>query len=259
MTEHDKEVMIYHYEPKRKIFLVSLHLENKPGALGNLTNLLAVRGMNMLEGYFGGMSVGSKATVTFFVETTNERMDAAWLKEFVESSVYASDVKVKAPVEGFLCDSLNFPLTWNNGDRAVLMRTEGLRAMLEAVKSGNPETGRKSIYEQGFTYGKAAWENLTSTHMPTSKEGFSEILKIYSATGWGIVDLMDLDVKQSRAKVTMMEGFECVGVRTGKPESNYIRGHLAGAFSAFFGQDVSAHEKKCLSKGDSSCEFEFSP
>ena len=69
MVTRDKEVMVFHYDPKKKVFLVSLHLENEPGALGNLADLLAVRGMNILEGFFGGMSSEPKATVSFFVET----------------------------------------------------------------------------------------------------------------------------------------------------------------------------------------------
>ncbi|HYC26575.1 MAG TPA: hypothetical protein VEB67_00970, partial [Nitrososphaerales archaeon] len=97
MSERDKDVMIYHFEPKRRIYLVSLHLENKPGALGNLADLLAVRGMNILEGFFGGMAYGPNATLSFFVETSNKMMDEKWLKDFLSSSVYASDVEVKAP------------------------------------------------------------------------------------------------------------------------------------------------------------------
>jgi len=92
VSTHDKDVMVFHYEPKKKVYLVSLHLENESGALGNLADMFAVRGMNILEGFFGGMSFEPKATVSFFVETTNQRMDERWLKEFIESSEYASDV-----------------------------------------------------------------------------------------------------------------------------------------------------------------------
>ena len=70
--------------------------------------------MNILEGYFGGMSHGPKSSVSFFLESTNQRLDEEWLKELVESSVYVSDVEVNSGVEGFVADSLNFPLTWNN-------------------------------------------------------------------------------------------------------------------------------------------------
>jgi predicted hydrocarbon binding protein len=261
MTEEDrnKDVMVYRYDPKKKHFLVSLHLENQPGALGNLANMLGIRGINILEGYFGGISSGTKGNVSFFLESTNQRMDEDWLKDFLQSSVYVSDVEVKSGVEGFLTDSLNFPLTWNTGERAVLMRTEGLRAMLDATMATDPTNGEQNIYNQGFNYGKASWQYLLTVFRPKTKEGVGELLGIYSAAGWGKPELVDLDIARRRARVRMREGFECVDISTGKPESHFIRGHLAGTLSAFFGVDVRAEETKCISAGDDLCEFVISP
>jgi len=259
MADRNKDVMVFRYDPKKRYFLVSLHLENKPGALGNLANLLAIRGVNILEGYFGGISSGSKGIASFFLESTNQQLDEGWIKDFLTSSVYVSDVEVKSGVEGFLTDSLNFPITWNNGDRAILMRVEGLRVMLDAVKSASSNTGEAEIYRQGLTYGIAAWRNLMEIHRPKTKEGFLEMLKIYVSTGWGKVDLLDLNPEHLRARVKMAEGFESSGLSTGKAECYFIGGHLAGALTAYFGAEVKAHETKCVSKGDSHCEFEFSP
>ncbi len=259
MESRNKDVLVYRYDPKKKYYLVSLHLENKPGELGNLANLLGVRGINILEGYFGGMSYGGKGNVGFFLETTNARMDESWLKDLLSSSVGVSDVEVKSGVEGFLCDSLNFPITWNNGDRAVLMRVEGLRVMLDAVKSSNPGTGEATAYRQGFTYGKSAWSNLFGIHRPNTIQGLAEMLTIYVATGWGRVELDDVNPGHMTARVRVLEGFECEGVSTGKAEGYFFGGHLAGAMSAYFGSDVRASEAKCVSEGDSHCEYHISP
>jgi predicted hydrocarbon binding protein len=259
MLSRDKDVMVFHYDPKKKVYLVSMHLENEPGALGNLTNLLAVRGMNILEGFFGGMSYEPKATVSFFVETTNQRMDESWLKDFIESSVYASDVEVRPGVDGFVSDSVNFPLTWNTGDRAVLMRTASLRSMFDAVMAANRKEGERIIYDQGFNYAQATYERLFSTYRPKSRAGLAEMLKIHSATGWGRLELSDLDPEHRRAKLKLEEGFECADMKTGKPESNFIRGHVAGVLSTYFGSEVKAIETRCTSKGDPYCEFEVSP
>ncbi len=257
-TDRDKDVMVYRFDPKKKFFLASLHLENKPGALGNLANLLGIRGINILEGFFGGMTYNERATVSFFLESSNPQMDERWLKDFLESSVYVSDVEVKAGVEGFLTDSINFPITWNNGDRAVLMRVEGLRVMLDAVKLADPKTGEADIYQQGLSYGKAAWHNLMDIHHPKTREGLVEMLKIYSATGWCRAELSELNVPRLQARVKMTDAFESSGLSTGKAECYFTGGHLAGAFSAYFGADVRALETKCTSKGDSHCEFEIS-
>jgi predicted hydrocarbon binding protein len=258
MSPRDKDVVIFRYDKSKKYFLISLHLENKPGALGNLANLLAIRDINILEGFFGGMSYEANATVSFFVESTNKRVDKGWIKDFLESSVYVSDVEVKESIDGLLTDSLNFPLTWNTGDRAILMRVEGVRAMLESMKSASSD-GDATIYSQGFSYGKAAWDNLFATYHPPSKEALAEFLGIYSATGWGRPELVELDQAKRRAKLKFYDNFECAGQNTGGLTSSFVRGHISGAFSAYFGGYVRAVEKKCASKGDDCCEFEIAP
>jgi predicted hydrocarbon binding protein len=251
--------MVFHYDPKKKFFLVSLELENKPGALGNLANLLGIRGMNMLEGSFGANTADSTGSVSFFLESANTKLDERWLKEFIESSVGVEDVEVKGSVEGFLADSLNFPIVWNTGDRSMLMRTDSVRVILDAVRKAIGKGGDQVIYNQGFDYGKATWVNTFSVFRPASEAALSEALQIYSAVGWGRLTLHELDVKARRAMITMTDGFECTGVSTGRPESHFIRGHIAGAMSTYFGADVNALETKCLSAGDKHCEFELSP
>lgn len=262
MASRNKDVMVFRYDPKKKYFLVSLHMENKPGVLGNLANLLGIRGINILEGYFGGIEAGEKGNLGFFAESTNERMDAGWLRDFLKSSVGVTDVEVKSGVEGFLTDSLNFPITWNNGDRAVLMRVEGLRAMLSVINPDDPEARKAwagAIYSQGRSYGRAAWENLFGVHRPKTKEGLIEMLSIYVATGWGKVELLELDLAHRKARIKLEEGFECAGMSTGTCVGHFMSGHLAGAMSSYFGEEVESTETKCVSKGDDHCEFAISP
>jgi len=138
------------------------------------------------------------------------------------------------------------------------MRVEGLRVMLDAVKSAYADTGEAEIYRMGFSYGRAAWENLMEIHRPKTKEGLAEMLRIYVATGWGKCELLELNQASLHARVKLQDGFESDGLSTGKPECYFIGGHLAGALSAYFGADVRAHEARCVSRGDDHCEFELS-
>jgi predicted hydrocarbon binding protein len=217
--------------------------------------VLGIRGINMLEGYVGQVSSES-VVASFFLESSNPRLTSEWLKEFIESSVFVSDVMVKEGVEGFLFDSLNFPVAWNTGDRAVLVQADRLRAMLDAVMTAEPASGAQFIYSQGFNCGKSVWEQLMTVHRPETEEGLSEVLQLYSAAGWGRPKLIHVDVKKMQAKVRFEELFECVTRRTSGSASHFIRGHLAGALSAYFQSDLRCEETKCISKGDKYCEFE---
>ena len=259
MEGRKKDTIVYRYDPRRRYFLVSLHLENKPGAIGNLANVLGIRGINILEGFFGAIDSGQKGTMSFFLESTNPKMDEGWLNDFLSSLVYVTDVEVKSATEGWLSDTLNFPVTWNTGDRAVLMRVEALRGMIEAVKAANPETGASAIYDQGYAYGRTAWDGLLGVHRPSTKEGLAEMLQIFTATGWAKVEMEALDLNHMKARVGMSDGFECMERSTGRSEGHFIAGVLAGAFAAYFGTEVRAEETKCLSKGDSHCVFEIAP
>ena len=259
MAEKSKDVMIYRYDPSKRYFLVSLRLENKPGALGNLADLLGVRGMNILEGFFGDITQSAKGVVSFFLETTNKKMDEEWLKDLLVSSVYVSDVEVKTSSEGFVADSINFPVAWNNGERALVLRIDGVRAMLDAVRAADPEKGTDTIYSSAYNFGLNSFEALTSLYNPRTKEGLNDLLQVYNAAGWGKIELLDVDFKRSRARVRLKEGFESLGLSTGKAECHFVRGHVAGAFSAIFGARVTASETRCTSAGAEFCEFEVSP
>jgi len=139
------------------------------------------------------------------------------------------------------------------------MQMASLRSMFDAVVAAEGKEGERAIYDQGFSYARATYERLFSTYRPVSRAGLAEMLKICSATGWGRLELSGLDPKHKRAKIKLEEGFECTDMNTGKPESNFIRGHLAGVLSIFFGSEVRAVETMCISKGDPYCEFEISP
>jgi predicted hydrocarbon binding protein len=259
MVSREKDVMVYHYDPKRKFYLVTLQLENKPGALGNLTNILGVRGINILEGHFGGIKENGYGTVSFFIESTNARMDRNFVQELLESAVGVSDVEVKESVEGFLADSVNFPLSWNSGERAVVVRSHNMLVMFDTIRREAGPNGNDIIYKGGFEYGKTLWESILTMFRPKTKEGLAEMLHVYNAIGWGRMELQLLDEDRCSATIRMTEGFECHGVKSDMPKSDFIRGHLSGAMSAYFGTVVTAKETSCVSRGDKYCEFYFTP
>ncbi len=259
MSERRKDFMVFHYDPKKKFFLVNLRIEDRPGALGNLADILGVRGINIMEGYFGTILSDGRSNVSFYCQASNPKMDKEWLKEFLESSVYVSDVVVKESVEGFLADSLNFPVTWNTGERAIVMRTGNLQSLIDAARAAGGGGGDDLVYQAGFRWGKEGWKDLFITVKPRSKEAISELLQVYAAVGWARMEVRDLDPSRRRAKVRVSDCFECEGVTSEKTCGNFIRGHVAGALSNYFGSDVKGVETKCVSKGDSYCEIELSP
>jgi predicted hydrocarbon binding protein len=258
MERRSKDVMVYHYDPKKRFFLVTVTEQNVPGALGALANILGVRGINLLEGWFGGSSEDVQGPVSFFAESTDPKLDKDWITEYLKASVYVSDIEVRESKNGFLADIQNFPLTWASGDRAVMMRVSMMKTIFDVARA-IPGIGEEVLYRMGFESGKATWQNLIERLKPTTKEALGDSLGIYAAVGWGRPELMELDTGARRARLAFAEGFECEGASTGKVFSHFTRGHIAGAFSAYFKTDVKALESRCLSTGSRYCEFLVSP
>ena len=258
MQRQRKEVMVYHYDPKKRFFIVTVTEQNVPGALGALANILGVRGINLLEGWFGGASGEASGPVSFFAESTDPKLDKDWMTEYLKASIYVSDIEVRESKNGFLADSQNFPLTWVSGDRAIMLRVSMSKVMFDVVRAV-PGIGDEVLYRMGFESGKSTWQDLITRLKPATKEALADVLAIYAAVGWGRPELIELDQPGRRARLAFGEGFECEGVATGKPYSQFTRGHLAGAFSAFLKSDVKCVETRCLSAGARYCEFQITP
>jgi predicted hydrocarbon binding protein len=257
MDTYEKEVMVFNYGQKKRFFQVSLRLKNTPGALGNVATVLGIRGVNILDGYFGLRMGQEWGTMSFFAESTNSRIDAAWLKDFVASSVDVSSVEVKESVNGFIADSLNFPLVWNSGDRAVLMRSDYVRVMLDFIRKSDPGKGNEMAYRLGYEYGKASMQNLIQIFRPTTSADVANALQIYSAVGWGRPELLEYDSQSKHVRVRFSDGFECVGADSKKPAGYFTVGHMAGWLSPVMGADLQGEEKACAATGASHCDFVF--
>jgi predicted hydrocarbon binding protein len=183
-------------------------------------------------------------------------MDREWLQDFIQSAVLVSDVEVREGVEGFLADSLNFPLTWNTGERALVFRMETAQSMLDEIRA---TAGAEVVYRAGYKHGLNAWKKIFTEFRPGTQEGLAEVLHILGAVGWGVFELHSVDFKHKMAVIRMSEGFECQGITSNESYSQFIRGHITGCLTAYFGVDMNVVESKCTSKGDKQCEFTAQP
>lgn len=258
MEERRKDLMVYHYDPKKRFYLISFREQNVPGALGAVTSILGVRGVNLLEGFFGSDPKDEWGPVSFFVESTDPKVDKDWLMQYLKASIYISDIEIRESRDGFLADSVNFPLSWGSGDRAVAMRAEQVKGMFDVVR-GVPGIGDDVLYKMGFQYGKNTWQKLFGLFQPKTGVSVADDLQIYTAVGWGRIELLELNPTARQAKVRFYDGFECIGTSYSRPYCHFTRGHIAGAFSAHFKADMNCTEVRCAATGEKYCEFDVSP
>jgi len=250
-----KEIPIYIRNPGKRSYQVLVRLKNVPGALADAAAVIEKASVNVL----GGIVSASKdqGCWCFFGESSGDGPTAEELVAQLKRSRHVLDAEAKEDLEGFLVDTMTFPLKWNTGDRAILMRQQYMVRMFDDIKKEFGSGGEVILYREGFAYGRSTWEGLEGEiGAEYVRSHFGEVLGIYQAAGWGRVEVVDHDFAGKRAKVRMYENFECEGHQSDRPLSSFVRGHLAGAFSALMdAESVSCEETMCTAKGDGYCEF----
>lgn len=109
-----------------------------------------------------------------------------------------------------------------------------------------------------YALGKEAGQRKvkdTVKRLPNEKpEGFiTRILGLQQVLGWGRFEFTSSEPKKFVVRV--YESAESMEVKGEKPQCDYTAGFLAGVYEATYGLDAEASELKCISRGDSYCEF----
>jgi predicted hydrocarbon binding protein len=114
--------------------------------------------------------------------------------------------------------------------------------------------------------GKAAGHSMFNVIKQTLGDakvdfGLSDLMNLYSAIGWGVFKLIQVDPAAATATLKVANNFECAfhNGEGRRPYSEFIRGHLAALFSDLFHRNVSAVETKCLAHADPFCFFNLMP
>jgi predicted hydrocarbon binding protein len=252
----EKDVMVLQRERGAKLYLVGVTLEQKPGAFVDLASRLEKGGFRILSGFVGSPQEGG-SRCSWYMEATVGRPSKEEVKEALELSPYCKGVEVVEGRNGVLVDSLNFPLRWNSGERAMVIRTRFFDAMERTIQSLLSSGADIILYQMGLDHGTPSWSSLLRDIRVEAKEDLQAVAHVYSAVGWGRVEVLSFDKRGGKAGVRVSDCFECAGEGAdGRTGCNFFRGHLAGLFAAAMGGGkVNVTETKCTSKGDPACEY----
>jgi predicted hydrocarbon binding protein len=119
------------------------------------------------------------------------------------------------------------------------------------------------LYEMGTGYGEIMAQSIKE--MGAGKlETYRKFINKGKHQGYGDfnVPLLESIISgiKSEAKVTLRDSFfACAAGPTGKTECWIIAGMIAGAGKIILGKEMICIEEKCISKGDSRCEFHLKP
>lgn len=78
----------------------------------------------------------------------------------------------------------------------------------------------------------------------------------FSASGWGLIKLIDFDKENFRAIVSVQNSPFAMQLKNSKfPVDHFLRGILAAIFSASYNTKVDCVEISCQAQGKNHCEF----
>ena len=255
----NKDVLVYQKEAGRKVFLVALQLKHEVGALARLTSALEGANYNILSGFVSAPDPDGYGKCSFFLEAAEGRPTAQDLEQVVKASGVVQEVETKEAHDGVILDTLNFPLSWNSGDRVVMLRAQFFATMEAGLRKHFESGADVVLQEMGYHHGKATWEDLLKIHGVGTQADLEELLGFYDANGWGRTEVVTFRPELKIAVVRLRGNFECTTKGVSRPGSHFVRGHLEGLFESVFGGGVQVSETRCMARGAQYCEFTMSP
>jgi predicted hydrocarbon binding protein len=260
MTEDfPKTPFVAQVAPGRQLVEFTIGLADTPGAIEAVATVLRKHHINVLSGFH------TTQRWTFFADVTDSDVLATSLVDEVKALDIVSSVHATDPSKGFMIDLLHFPLAWGK-QTLVLMTGEALGSILSRVREifgAEGTVGKVLVYEMGKAAGHSMFKIIKQTLGDVKVDvALPDLMNLYSAIGWGIFKLVQVDSVAGTARLLVTDNFECSfhnGEGRLSSYSEFIRGHLAALFSDLFQRKVTAVETDCIAHGDSSCAFNIIP
>lgn len=253
-----RDLHAFEFSPGKKLAHFVIALQDIPGAFETSAAIATKHHVNILSGFHCAPSGSSQGFWSFFADFTDADIDPKGLAQELQFLPSSADVRFKVPQRGLLIDSFHFPIQLG-GRRAMIMRTGSFASMFTRIIGmfGDGAAARVVIYQMGEAAGRAMMKELVDElGAALVREELRSIIGLYSSYGWGVFNLVSLDLDKIRAEIRARDNFECSNFdKSTVPRSNFVRGHIAGWFSELVGSRVEVAEEYCVSKGDPFCYF----
>jgi predicted hydrocarbon binding protein len=256
-TEHPpKEILGYHFNPSKPVYVGSVVLKNVPGALAGVAVALGREKVNLIETESANIAGTETSAWGFFAEAEDPKVDLRRVRSLIEGAPNVLKVELVEGADGVVVDKFHYPLIFNAGEKAMILRRRDLVDMFSRIKKLFGTGASVIIYEMGLAAGESDARQLKSVLGEDRLiRNILDMVFLYSAQGWGVPEVVDLTLDPLQATIRIHDNFECLHGRSSTPTSHYLRGHIVGLGAGIFGKEVTCEEQKCAAKGDPYCEF----
>lgn len=241
-----------------RIYGLVIEAKTKKGVIYGLLKLMKASGAIPRYICFSMPRTRSdSAKVLAFIDLTRSNVSAREALELIRKQLHVKNVELIEPTKsGIVADTYFFPLVIGN-KRAIIFQRELYEALFRGIREEFGSAGEALLYYQGVNVGIKFYEECVEISGNENIDDLLDIAEAISATlGLGLIEIVELDQKNGRAKVRIYNSFECeLGGNCGKPYSHFFRGLICGFATCLFGEKIKVEETKCIAKGDAYCEF----
>jgi len=245
-------------QPGEKIWEICIILRDTKGALAKVANVLAEANVNIKTSslfYLPGRSgVGSW---TSFIDISKATRSISELEKKLRSFEVVEDVRFEEPKPAPF-ESVHFPLL-HGGTRAVIIPIGIFWSMWSNFEKILAPSGLAVVlYDAGKKVGEYVATRLSELYNVKSIDLALAANQAGKATGWGIMEVSNLNSQHLTGTIVVRDCFEAAAWRQKHEKAcNWTRGYIAGVMTKVFGRPVEAVEVKCSAAGDEYCQFEI--
>lgn len=250
-----KEIFTGISKPGHRLFQLAFTADILNSPLQKLWEVLRTRDIIMLSSTMSSTD-GRQSRWSVFLDCEDYGVTIEGLRHMLEGLKVFGDLEI-AGGGSFIVDELFFPVTESLGDRTMLISQEALQSMITAMGEQFGTGGSLISYQEGVALGSRWVAQLKSTVKGDLRVFITEAVKLYGAVGIGRAEFVTADFDSLHFVLRMHHNIECEGKKSSKPNSQWIRGHLVGATVATLNVRLVCTETKCMSMGDTYCEFDL--
>ncbi len=152
------------------------------------------------------------------------------------------------------------------GQKMIILRRDVIRVIREGLEKlvGDQATPFLSYLASGIgVHEGSIFRESTGSSGSSGNAGISNMVTSAledTNLGLGKIHVAKSDFEKGTANVTISNCFEALENGTSElPNCTFTSGFLAGMFAEVFDKTVQAIETRCMSQGQSECEFQISP
>lgn len=244
------------YLPNTKYFLLNLEIRNRMGDLAAVSSLLAEGKFDILNGSFFRGDNGAPGFWQVYVLPLKPATTSDELGKLLTACPDVLSFEIKESKDGFLVDSLTFPIKLSSGQRAMIIRNEIWNSMLQKTREKFSSGGDVIIYDQGVTAGRVSGKDLVrELGREKISRQLDQVVAWYQSLGWGKASVLSFRPSPLNLVIRMSESAECYGQKSPKPTGHFVRGHIIGVIEEIFAIEARCIETSCLAMGNDCCQF----